>query len=1153
MPESGVNFQSLPPEYQHVIQLAQGLHNISITPLQELVGGWSGAVIYLVSVVSSDTGRVEHLVLKLDRKRPMSTSDEVTRHQAARDKSPAGFAQQHIPEMVYEPAEAEDALAIFYAIAGHSLHNFRTLSKHRRQSRLETLFSATNHYLLDAWNANLDFEPVDHPQALLKRWLGFRLNPGQKIEGFLREVCQVRPDKAGFIVQGNIFPNPLYYARNPEPWRPVRSADAMVGLQHSDLNTNNILANFARDGETLEGYYLIDFALFKENMPLLYDQRYLEMSYLVHAMSNASSTSVIDLVVRLAEHDVLESHQVPIEMSGVNAAVRAGRLTFEAWVRDNHPSLHDDLWGQYWLAGAAAGLSYCHKAGQADEIRLAGLIYAAANLKQYFNLFGLSMPAEASQLYDEGQLGEGTETGSPLALPDRQTPHNLPSPPTHFIGRKAELEATTEILLRPEVRMVTLTGPGGTGKTRLGLEAARAMLDHFPHGVYFVDLAPITDPVLVATTAAHALDIREGGGRPPLENLKDYLANRQALLFFDNFEQVIDAAPVAAELMAAAPDSKLLVTSRITLQLRGEHEYPVSPLGTPPDAQGSLAEIREYEAVSLFRQQAQSVQPRFEISEENSAAVIEICRRLDGLPLAIEIAAARIKMLPPPALLKRLVGAVREPALLTISGPKDLPGRQQTLRRTIDWSYELLEPEEQTLFTRLGIFAGGFTLDAAEGVCNPTGEIDVFSGVETLLNNSLLRQVTSVSDEPRFDMLQTIRDYALEKAAEAGVLGEMQVSHCNYFAELVGGGMDEGIFGAQSVMVLQRINEEHDNLRVALKWALGREEGIQPAMAMIFPLEWFWYRYGHLQEGLEWTERAMAATAGLGDSPARAAALVWRTYLTLWTGDLKVAAERGQEAVEMSERIGIEQLISQAKLGYGTALINQGRDREAYPHLVDAVELWDQQNLSFAKAITLVHLANVSLGLGQPQQALQWLDTARPLAWESGDIWVMAFTLSNYGEVARAQGEFDKAEGFYQRTNELYAQADAKGDQARLVNVFGYIAQHKSDFDEAEELFKESLADFRELGNQRGVAESLAGLAGLAAEQGQHQWAAPLLGAAESQLKAFGGAWWPADRVEIERTLERLHVALDDQFDILWAQGQAMDVEAAIAYASAAA
>jgi predicted ATPase/Tfp pilus assembly protein PilF len=1143
MPESRVSFQSLPPEYQQVIQQAQDQLNITVTPLQELVGGWSGAVIYLVSVVSLDSNRMEHLVLKLDRKRAFSKSDEITRHRLVLSKSPSGFSRLHIPEIKYERVETQDAIAIFYAIAGQSLYQFRTLSKYRKQRQIENLFKATNHYLLDEWNAGQEFERVDHPQALLKRWLGFRLQPGQKIEAFLREVCQIHPDVPGFIIQGNIFPNPLLYARDPEAWGPARGMDAIIGLQHSDLNTNNILARFSRQGEEIEGYYLIDFALFKENIPLLYDQRYLEMSYLTHAISKGSVTSVIDLITCLANHDILDANQVPIEMTGVNAALQAGRIAFEAWVRENHPSLQDDLWGQYWLAGTAAGLSYCHKAGQAAEIRLAGLIYAAANLKQYINLFGLEMPAEASQLYNQGQLGSDAVISS-LAPPSRKAPHNLPVPPTNFIGRANDMADLTELLLRPDVRLVTLTGPGGTGKTRLGLEAARTILAHFSNGVYFVDLAPIREPALVATTVAHAIGIQDAGGLPLLKNLKNNLANKQMLLLFDNFEQIIGAASVVADLIAAAPGIKVLVTSRIALELRGEHEYPVSPLGLPPDTTQYMAETLEYEAIALFRQQAKAVQPRFEVTAENIAVVTEICRRLDGLPLAIEIAAARIKMLPPQALLKRLDQSMK----VLVGRAKDLPARQQTLRKTIDWSFQLLKPEVRTLFTHLGIFAGGFTLEAAEGICNPTGEIDVFYGIESLLNSSLVHQVSSVSDEPRFIMLQTIRDYALEKAAEAGDLKAMHRSHCRYYAQLAGGEMGTGIFGAQSVMWLQRFNEEHDNFRVALSWAFQHEESFSLA-TMLTPLLWFWYRYGHLKEGRKWAERTMMGTEEIGESPLRSLALNGVAYLALWAGDLIVAAECSSESVEMSERLNFEQGLSMAKLCYGTVLINQGRDKEAYPHLVDAVELYDEHNQPWMKGTTLVHLANVSLGLGDPDQAIQWLDMAMPFMNESGDIWNMAFGLNNYGEVARAQGDYKTAEKFYRRTEELYKQADARGDQARLVHTFGYIAQHKGDFQEAETHFQESLNDFRELGNHRGIAECLAGLAGLASEQGKHTWAAPLLSAAESELEAFGGAWWPADRVEIERSRERMQIALADSFEPLWAQGQTMNVDEAIAYA----
>jgi len=1143
VPESVVSFQSLPPDYQKIIQVAEKRYDIAISPLQELAGGWSGAIIYLVRVASAGSGKVEHLILKLDRKRPKSSTDEVSRHQTVRKKSPPEFTRQHIPEIAFDRVEAENALAVFYTIAGQSLLNYRTLSMYRRQSRLVTLFSATNHYLLNEWNVDLAFEQFERPDNLLKRWLGFRLESGQQIETFLQEVCHIHPDIPGFIIQGRILPNPLYYARNPAAWDSVRSVDAAIGMQHSDLNTNNILAKFSRQGDELEGYYLIDFALFKENMPLLYDQRYLEMSYLIHAIAHGSYSSAEDLIIRFSEHDILETDQTPIEMAGVNAAIRAARIAFADWVRENHPSLHDDLWGQYWLAGAAAGLGYCHKAGQLDEYRLAGLIYAGANLKRYLNLFGLPMPSEARQLY----LAElASKTVIPTASPVGVEPDNLPVPPTNFIGRKTSLAQVTDLLLRPDVRLVTLTGPGGTGKTRLGLEVGRALLNQFNHGVYFIDLAQINDPSLVASTTAHTIGIREGGGQPPLETLKDYLAAREMLLIFDNFEQVSGASQDISQLLSACPRVKGLVTSRIPLQLRWEHEFAVSPLDIPPDAHHSLDETLGFESVALFQQQARAVQPSFDVTEKNRTAVVEICRRLDGLPLAIEIAAARTKILKPQALLKRLDQSLN----LLVGGAKDLPERQQTLRQTIDWSYQLLNPDEQGLFMRLGIFAGGFTLDAAEDVCNPAGEIDIFSVIESLLNNSLLRQLQSVTDEPRFGMLQTIREYALERAQDEGLMDELRWAHCDYFARLAGGAGDQGVYGAESGMWLQRFNEEHDNFRTALSWALEHPvDGAQPVIIMMGQLSWFWYRYGYLQEGTEWTERGLIATESMGDSIPRATALVGRAYLALWSADLIVAALRANEAVEMCLRMSFDYGLSLAKLCYGTALINLGRDKEAYPHLVDATELFDQQDQSWMKGTALVHLANVSLGLGNPEQATKWLDMAMPFLNATGDIWGMAFGLNNYGEVARSQGDYEKAEDYYRRTEKLFEQADAKGDQARLVHTFGYIAQHKGEFMESRSLFLTSLKDFRKLGNHRGIAECLAGLAGLAAAQGRHKWAAPLLSAAESQLKAFGGAWWPADRVEIERAKGRMQSALGDKFDKFWTQGQSMNVEEAIAYA----
>jgi len=403
MPELTTDFQSLPEEYQHIIQLAQDQYKITVAPLQLLVGGWSGAVVYLVSVSNNETKRVEHCILKLDRKGKNAKSDEVTRHNTVMSKSTPEFAREHIAELVFDRVEHEGAIAIFYRIAGQSLLKYRPLSNYERQSQLKTIFTKTNSVLLEGWNSAQTFEQAIHPQKVLEKWLGFRLDAGGNIETFLQTTCHVNPDVAGLLINGHVFPNPLLHARKAEAWGKVRSMDVATGFIHGDLNANNILVKFADNKESLEGYYLIDFALFKEGIPLLYDQRYLEMSYLMHAMLQISFAKCTNFLTLLAVADVPDPHKVPIEMSGVSAVIGSARSAFGTWVTENHPSLHDDLWGQYWLAGVAAGLTYCHKVGMSDEQRLAGLIYACANLRRYAATFNLPLPTNVELLYDENQ------------------------------------------------------------------------------------------------------------------------------------------------------------------------------------------------------------------------------------------------------------------------------------------------------------------------------------------------------------------------------------------------------------------------------------------------------------------------------------------------------------------------------------------------------------------------------------------------------------------------------------------------------------------------------------------------------------------------------------------------------------------------------
>jgi predicted ATPase len=821
MPELATDFQSLPEEYQLVIRLAEETHKIAVAPLQLLVGGWSGAVVYLVSVSNNETKRVEHCILKVDRKGKSAKLDEVTRHNTVMAASTPEFARNHIAELVFDRVEREGAIAIFYRIAGQSLLKYRPLSNYERQSQLRTIFSETDKILLTEWNSDPAFEAV-HPQKILQKWLGFRLDTGGNIERFLQDTCHVRPDIAGLLINGHVFPNPLSYARKPEQWGNTRSIDIASGFIHGDLNTNNILVKFSEDKESLEGYYLIDFALFKDRMPLFYDQRYLEMSYLTQAISRISFAKCIDFLTLLAVADVPDPHKVPIEMSGVGAVIGSARNAFGTWVQDKHPSLHDDLWGQYWLAGVASGLGYCHKLGMSDEQRLAGLIYAATNLKRYAATFHLPAPTNVEPLYDANHADSHSST-------IRTPKHNLPAQPTPFIGRQSELAAVKDLLNRDQqyVRLVTLTGPGGTGKTRLAVQAAAELVNHFGDGVYFVDLAPIRDPESVLTTIARTVGIRETSDRSLLEELKGQLQSKAMLLLLDNFEQVTAAAPRVGELLQDCPQVKLLVTSREPLHLRGEHIHSVPPLALPRAdlKQQSLKQLTQCEALRLFIERVMAVKPDFEVTKENAAVVAEICFRLDGLPLAIELAAARIRLFSPRALLERVGGRLQ----LLRGGARDLPIRQQTLRDTIDWSYELLGNGEQRLFVLLSVFAG-CTFEAVEGVTGGMNHhldgmrLDVLEGLASLLDKSLIRQTDQDAGEARLVMLETIREYATERLEQDSEFSTAaRRAHAIYFADFAQRQW-EHLSGDGREAALREMESDIENLRISWRYWVEKKD-----------------------------------------------------------------------------------------------------------------------------------------------------------------------------------------------------------------------------------------------------------------------------------------------------------------------------------------
>jgi predicted ATPase len=804
--------------------------------------------------------------------------------------------------------------------------------------------------------------------------------------------------------------------------------------------------------------------------------------------------------------------------------------------------LHDDLWGQYWLAGVAAGLAYCHKVGLSDQQRLTGLIFAAANLKRYAAAFSLPVPTEVETLHgSDAEFG----TESPRRPRGGRPSHNLPAQTTPFVGRAAQIADLSRLILEPDVRLVTLVGPGGTGKTRLSLQVAQDALPRFPDGVFFVPLADDTTADQFVSRVAQQIEVKEGG-RPLLENVKDFLRDKRLLLVLDNFEQLVSAGPVLAELLADAAMLKTIVSSRMALQIQAEHEYPVPPLDLPETGELQLEELAGNESVTLFAERARASSPSFALTPANASAVAEICRRLDGLPLALELAAARVKLLPPQAILARLDDRLK---LLT-GGARDLPSRQQTMRNTLDWSYGLLHEAEKDLYARLSVFVGGFDLEAAEAVCNAEKDLDILEGLNSLMNNSLLRQETKADSEPRFRMLETIRAHALERLAERGEREALRMAHALHYGNIASQA-SYGLISANALQWLNWVERELDNVRATLSWCLATADWAEVGGMLIFGLSWFWYRRGYFSEGRMWAERAKAVLPAQSISRARAMVLAASGMLALWQGEPERGLAQLQEGLAIVQRLEDEFLVANLLVDSGGALVNMGNDSAAKPLLEESERLFKEQGQKYLHLFPLVHMGNVELGLGNPERARALHEEALTEARAIGENWMLAFALNNLGEVARAQGQYDLARKYYEECEGLLRDTGDRGDMARFAHSLGYIAQHEGDYARAEAQFRKSLTMFRRLGNRRGMAECMAGLAGLKARQGNVEWGAIMLGAAESVLKITGGAWWPADRVEVEANQAVISSALSEaDQDAAKSRGSEMTLEQALSFAS---
>ncbi|MDQ2902218.1 MAG: tetratricopeptide repeat protein [Chloroflexota bacterium] len=764
-------------------------------------------------------------------------------------------------------------------------------------------------------------------------------------------------------------------------------------------------------------------------------------------------------------------------------------------------------------------------------------------------------------------------------------PGNLPMQSTPFIGRQREIATIEQLVRREDVRLLTLTGPGGMGKTRLALQVAASLSDLFADGIYFVDLAPVSDPAVILTAIAQTLGLREEGGQPLLEHFTEDLRHKHMLLLLDNFEQVIGAALQVAELLASCPCLKMIVTSRIVLRVQAEREYIVPPLSLPdPISAPDLTVFTQYETVALFTQRAQAVNPNFQLTVSNASAIAEILARLDGLPLAIELAAARMKLLSPDALLARLSQRLQ---VLT-SGIRDVAVRQQTLRNTIEWSYLLLDAQEQQLFERLSIFAGGCTLEAVEAVCAALdGEVGpALDTISSLLDKSLLRREThNAGEEPRFIMLETIREYGLEALSASGEKEAVRKAHGAYFLAFAQRA-DEQLWGPEQALWLGRLEQEHDNMRAAMQWSLeqtGSEREI--ALRLGAALRSFWYTRGYFSEGLDFLERALVQSGEVA-APVRAVALysaarlnevrgnhdraetlitgclvLYRTIgdragiayalhlqadIAWGRGDLALARAQAEESLVLFRQLDNRGAIAGILLHLGGVDADQGEYVRALDLLEESLAMNRELGEKDSIAESLLSLARVEyLSQGDRTRARMFLEESFATVRKLGDKETMAYCLCLSGLLALDRGDASSARALIEQSMTLFKEMRQRHGTALALSSLAKVSAAQGDNATARTLYEEGIVLAREADNKMNLASDLEGLAGAVAAQGAYAWAARLWSAAEALRLAIHIPLPAIERPGYEQAVMAARAQLGEQpFAAAWSEGRVLTLEA---------
>lgn len=867
---------------------------------------------------------------------------------------------------------------------------------------------------------------------------------------------------------------------------------------------------------------------------------------------------------------VVHDETLTYRQDGQNARLSVGTPDWYAWLRTarafafrgtfgtftarkEHASNKRGGW--YWRAyRRREGRLHRVYLGKSEEVTLDRLNAAAVNLARQ-HAVNEDEP-EPDQPVRLGQMEAPDERKEASKLVLRHS-SPLPLPLTSLLGREREIVAARTLLARPEVRFLTLTGTGGVGKTRLAIQVASEVRESFPDGVCFVSLAPIADAALVLPTIVQALDLQGGRKRPPLEQLQAALREQHLLLVLDNFEHVVTAAPSLSDLLAACPRLTLLVTSREVLHVRGEHEFAVPPLSVPdPQHLPDGETLPRYGAVALFLERAREIQPTFQLTDEQIPLIVEICRRLDGLPLALELAAARLKLLSLPALLERLEHRLH---LLT-GGPRDLPARQQTLRNTIAWSYDLLSVEEQRLFRLLSVFVGGAALETVEQVVQTLGgqSAQVLDGVASLLDKHLLQRSEQDTNAPRLHMLETIREYGLEALEALGELEAVRLAHARAYLALAEE-VEAHLLRKGAQRRFEQLKQEHDNLRAVMRWSMERGEDQQwreIAWRLAGALPSFWANYGYVREGQHFVELALTRDEGVAAS-VRAKAKSGAGWVALWQGAYGRADALCQESLALYRELHDPRGMAVALDLLGNIASVRGDAPAATCLLEESLALYREIGDKARLAYSLNTLALISLrgaDYSVYPRARSLLEESLALFREEGHQVGIAWSLYGLGLWHFQQEEAPTARSRFEESLALYRVLQQRQFLAHPLYFLGKITAQQGDLPAAYAFYQQSLAVFQELDDQRSSAACLEGWASVVALQGDALWAAQLWGAAQVLHEAGGPSalftliTTPGERADEERMRALVQSQLGEQtFALALAEGRTMTPEQALA------